>query len=705
MAIRKGIEVNGWEVMGRIGSGGMASVWKVRHKVFGEERALKAVHANLLKDSAGSYQRFLDEAINARKVVHPNVVQVFDAGVFPDPDAAPDAREKLDTPWLVMELFKGHDLAEEMKQRGAEGLPREEVASIMDQVGAGVGAAHAKKVLHLDLKPENLFLAEEGERRVLKVVDFGISKTLSDGRNSITLTQRLMSPQWTSPEQIDGQTASPAADVWAIGLIAFYLLTGRFYWHAANKVTEGKDPINVLFGEILRTRAEMPKASQRAAEYGAASRLPDGFDAWFARCTLLEPTKRFHDATECCGALLAVLRPVVQPPAPPSPPPPPAPEPPPAPTPSIGKTEPMPRPREGLGLPPVRPLPPTPEPARESPPPQSAKPRTWYWIAAIAGLGVVALAAAIGPFRTHPESDAGVADVSVAPDVPAPPPPTPPPPAPRCPDGMVLVPEGTFTMGSDGDAGESDERPAHRVHLSAFCIDRTEVTVRAYHECVSSGGCTAASRTVSYPGVTDSDHRVWDRFCNERYSDRDDHPINCVDWAQAVRYCASVDKRLPTEAQWEYAAHGEDGRVYPWGDDPPGPSRLNACGSECLAAEQRISRETNVTIMDLRAMYPSSDGFASTAPVGRFPLGESPFHALDMAGNVLEWTADWYGPYTSDGGVATNPTGVVDGTLRVLRGGGWLSDLPSWVRAANRNWYVPALRSVYVGFRCARGVM
>jgi formylglycine-generating enzyme required for sulfatase activity len=183
------------------------------------------------------------------------------------------------------------------------------------------------------------------------------------------------------------------------------------------------------------------------------------------------------------------------------------------------------------------------------------------------------------------------------------------------------------------------------------------------------------------------------RLCNRE--DRPDHPINCVDWAQATAYCKWAVKRLLTEAEWEYAARGPKGYPYPWGNDPPTATRLNACGTEC---EAMAKRELDV---DWKTMYEASDAWETTAPVGSFPEGVSPFGALDMAGNVWEWTADWYGNYTDT--AATNPQGANRGSFRVNRGGGWFSFARGDVRAASRYWRDPTVRTDTLGFRCARG--
>jgi formylglycine-generating enzyme required for sulfatase activity len=247
-------------------------------------------------------------------------------------------------------------------------------------------------------------------------------------------------------------------------------------------------------------------------------------------------------------------------------------------------------------------------------------------------------------------------------------------------------------MGSPDGTGDADEHPQHPVTLSAYCIDRTEVTVAAYAACAEAGACDAPSHIVLWSAYAPEETRRYSRWCNQ--SDRPDHPINCVDWDQAAAYCAWRGKRLPTEAEWEYAARGADGRNYPWGNAAPSAPLLDLCGIECAAMARRDLLE------EWKAMYAGDDGWESTAPVGRYPGGASPFGALDMAGNVWEWTADWYSPYTAAPSV--DPRGAPTGTSRVSRGAGWASRNPSKARAADRNWLDPKIRDCDLGFRCAR---
>jgi formylglycine-generating enzyme required for sulfatase activity len=225
-------------------------------------------------------------------------------------------------------------------------------------------------------------------------------------------------------------------------------------------------------------------------------------------------------------------------------------------------------------------------------------------------------------------------------------------------------------------------------------MDEFEVTVDRYKACSDAGRCKRAGTTNAWDKITDKDSQVFDPLCNIRDPKaRGQHPINCVDWDMAAKYCKEQGERLPTEAEWEFAARGPDGRRYPWGDDEPSSAHLNACGKECALWGQKNG-------VDEKAMYNVDDGFADTAPVGSFPKGASRYGLQDVVGNVWEWVADYYARYSSD--EARNPTGASSGDERVIRGGAWNASYPAWVRPTFRYKDAPTMRSYGIGFRCAR---
>ncbi len=256
----------------------------------------------------------------------------------------------------------------------------------------------------------------------------------------------------------------------------------------------------------------------------------------------------------------------------------------------------------------------------------------------------------------------------------------------------MLIENAVFNMGAAaGQTGDRNETPAHRVTLAPYCIDRTEVSAHRYQECAASGQCTTSS-TVNFPAIPAPQLPSWNQLCNGSRPDRADHPMNCVDWTQANAYCRSRGGRLPTEAEWEFAARGAETRSFPWGEAAPSLERVNACDADCLALITRhnLSRPA--------ASFPGSDSQAATAPVGAFTPGASQYGVLDMAGNVMEWTGDWFGLYTA--APAIDPTGAPSGADRVARGGHWYSGTAAALRTTARVPANPSFRLATLGFRC-----
>ena len=245
-------------------------------------------------------------------------------------------------------------------------------------------------------------------------------------------------------------------------------------------------------------------------------------------------------------------------------------------------------------------------------------------------------------------------------------------------DGMLLVyvPEGEFVMGSKtgSSMAQDDEFPQHRVYLDAFWVDQTEVSNGQYQQCVEAGGCDPYEAKGSYSRDSYYDDSAYA-----------DYPVIYVNWQQAQDYCLWAGRRLPTEAEWEKAARGTDERIYPWGDTTYRFSdRLNYCDKNC---EFDWKDSTN------------DDGYADTAPVGSYSLGASPYGALDIAGNVFEWTVDWYDANYYDHPAQLNPTGPESGDKRVLRGGGFDSIEDSF-RTTDRDMLDPGNGDYQFGFRC-----
>ncbi len=214
--------------------------------------------------------------------------------------------------------------------------------------------------------------------------------------------------------------------------------------------------------------------------------------------------------------------------------------------------------------------------------------------------------------------------------------------------GMVRIPAGYFLMGSERGTGNAEEHPMHERAIGAFDLDRTEVPVGAYRACVQAGVCPAPRKTEPH--------------CNDLTDARARRPVNCVDWNDAVAYCSWKGARLPTEAEWEYAASGGDGRKYSWGNEDP--TRKIAC-------------------------FDSPD----SCDVGSFAPGA--FGLFDMCGNVWEWTSSWAGPY---------PGEASEGERKLFKGGSFSRRWPKWLRVKNRAHWKPTELGAWLGFRCAKTV-
>ena len=222
---------------------------------------------------------------------------------------------------------------------------------------------------------------------------------------------------------------------------------------------------------------------------------------------------------------------------------------------------------------------------------------------------------------------------------------------------MAVVPAGEFTMGSS--TGQPDEQPAHRVYLNAFSMDKHHVSVGQYARFLDA---------TSHE--TPPDWSIMNQSRNQK------RPIVNVDWADADAYCKWAGKRLATEAEWEKAARGTDGRIYPWGNQLP--ARIHANFNN-----EQWSNHWVLT------------------PVGSFEEGKSPYGIYDMAGNVWEWVSDWYDQDYYKTSPSQNPTGPPKGGHKVIRGGSWGSNADG-LRSAERETHLPSFRGFGTGFRCAK---
>jgi formylglycine-generating enzyme required for sulfatase activity len=443
------------------------------------------------------------------------------------------------------------------------------------------------------------------------------------------------------------------------------MLTGRSFWLSADQTEKA---LSALLRELVLD--PIPKASERAAELRVATPLPAGFDEWFARALVRDRARRYGDAIEAYGAFCERLGIATQ----------------------LSGTGPVKMPVSTTGpvrvssggapdsktetdrLASARTLPhgemaaqdeAAGDGASHAVPVQGPSPKLLV-IGGIAAAAIVATGA-IMLLRGRSERAATVDDAGAAVAL-------------FCPKGMIRIAADEVRHGIDN--GLKDEQPAHAVKMAAFCIDATEVSVAEYKECVDRKSCPGGHDQADWPSK--EDRAKWSPFCNEGKPNRAAHPMNCVSFDDAAAYCRWAGKKLPTEEQWEYAARGNDGRVYPWGNAAPTPARVNGCGERCA-----MPGSPDTIALRLQG----DDGFEATSPTGALVEGASPFNAFDMAGNVAEWV---------DAPFCTYPEKACGTSLRVVRGGSWTSELPSEMRTTARAKASPAVRQADVGFRCVK---
>jgi serine/threonine-protein kinase len=560
-----------YRVLKQLGQGGMGAVYLAFDEVLKLNVAVKTLLPE--RETESAFDRMRSEAALAIRLTHPTITRIYDL------HGTGDER------FIVMEYVEGRGLDSLLRERKT--LRPHEAIDIFGQVAAGLDYAHDAGVLHRDVKPQNIMIAQRPQPGGItasrtsfgvKILDFGIAKVQQDVRTGGTIAGTL---GFISPEQLLGRRYDRRADVFALGVMTFLALNGQMPF-------EGRG----FYNESSRPR--------RAEAFSSEVNLV------LAKALAINPADRWATAGGFIEALARALQKGVDQ--------------------SLTVAE------------------------------QAATGSGQHWrfhetslieLAGDAGKPAGADAADTAEI-SRPWSITHAIDSAP----------------------MVLVPAGTFMMGCED--GEPDEGPTHLVTLSDYYIDVSPVTNARYAQFLSDVKTHQDDSGRVYIALG-PDRPI--RLVGGRYvvtEGMEDHPVVHVSWFGAEAYCLWAGKRLLTEAEWEFAARGTDGRIYPWGNSVPTAGNPVAnCGG-------------------LKN---------STAPVGSF-ADTSPFGCRDMAGNVLEWCADWYDEDYYRQSPKKDPAGPARGRSRVCRGGCFHYDAYS-VRATYRINVDPAHIFEPTGFRCA----
>jgi formylglycine-generating enzyme required for sulfatase activity len=655
---------NRYRILKLLGQGRFGAVYRAWDNELGCPRAVK----ENLDTSPESQSQFESEAQTLETLSHPSLPKIVDHFVIPGQGQ-----------YLVSEFVEGKDLRE-MLRRFSKPWPEAQALEWIGQICDALGYLHAQTppVIHRDIKPVNIKITPSGEggRRAM-LVDFGNARIFDPDLTSAT-GARTATTGYSPPEQYGRGDPDEQSDVFALGCILYHVLTGQV----------PADSVDVAMGH---TPPPPPAAALNPA-------VSPGVSGAIEKAMQLDRSQRWRSVDELKQALFfpspadAVAgSPVQQNLAYPS-----------GEALSGGETYPD-------AAPPMTPV--YPAALSETMPVASEAGKRslpWGWIGAALGLIVLLFLAALFVLRRLPpfaSTSAGLAaGTPLAPAMVVVPSPT------AYADSlplsltddkgveMALVPAGEFLMGSteaDPDAYD-DEKPQHAVYLDAFYIDLSEVTNDLFTRFVEATGYRTEAEKAGHGRVFNTSTKRWEdisgadwhhpRGPSSSLSGLGAHPVVQVSWNDASAYCAWRGARLPTEAEWEKAERGWDGRIYPWEDGGPQGDLLNFA-----------DRNLDVDWADKT----TDDGFQFTAPVGSYPAGASPYGMLDMAGNVWEWTQDWYLDTFYQGSPFRNPLGPSAGEHRVVRGGSWINEA-KYLRAAFRSGYEPATWSGILGFRCAR---
>lgn len=632
-----GLSIDGrYRLESVIGKGGMGSVYKATRLLIGDEVAIKILNSNQTTDPHAA-ERFHREARAAARLKHPNAVNIYDFGVSSD-----------GLQYLVMDLIEGRSLREITNETGPIDLRM--AAEITTQVCAALDEAHRQQIIHRDIKPDNIILNSTPSGLRVRVLDFGIAKLRDDAASHLTQTGSVMgTPHYMSPEQCLGEDLDPRADVYSMGIVLYEMLCGRVPFNSPISTAVVIQHVNQPPPALRSLNAEIPagveavvfhalekRREARPASAGALSGelisaveivLPDG-----RRAGPIQPFKLGESGSKFEFAPEETI-----------------------------EKRPAPDQNQGQYLPQTVHLS-TPNIGLPTLTRDTGKDKSTASVSIRKGVSpVVKIVVAVGGAVVVASSLFWFFGTSRPQEPSAPVPQTiggpieptnvnvnTPPVRPRAPAGMVIVNGERFLMGSD--TGDSDSSPKHMVSVKTFFIDTYEVTCEEYKRFVD-----------------ETKHEPPKNWVNRNYPiGSGKQPVTGVSWEDATAFAEWAGKRLPTEAEWEFAARGKSGLLYPWG---------NSWRAGCANADDEGAARKRLS------------------DVGTHNC-KSPFGAQDLIGNAWEWTSSDWIPYP--GGKLANPT---TGDEKVIRGGSWKSPRAFATTVFRSGFRGPGEQT---GFRCVK---